>query len=329
MTSRRGPIDVLVTGSTGFVGSALTERLEAEGLSVVGAAVRAGRTPTVVLDITDRAAVREVFERLRPRKVVHAAAIVDDRGAPEAFRAVNVRGTEHVLEAAENVGTERLVHISSIVVLGLESPAQCDEHTPLQAYTGAPYMDTKAVSERRVRDAWAAGRVPAVVVRPGDVYGVGSEPWVRRPVALMRQRMPVLVGGGRGLMAHCWIDNLVDGLVLALGARDVEGGVFHVTDGQDDTTFGDYFHRLASAAGVPVPRRSLPAGLALRLGRVLEGMAKVAPFSPPFTATAARYLLRRSTYCIAATRRSLGYEPAVDLDEGMARLAHRLRVESG
>ncbi len=235
MMRARGPIDVLVTGSSGFVGSALARRLEDQGLSVVGADLRPGLTPTVGLDITDGARVHEVFERLRPRRVVHAAAIVDDRGALERFEAVNVRGTDHVVDACEAVEVERLVHVSSIVVLGLESPAHCDENTPLQPYTGAPYMDTKAISERRVRDAWAAGRVPAVVVRPGDVYGAGSDPWVRRPVEMMRKGMPVLVGGGRGLMAHCWIDNLVDGLVLALQARGVEGRVFHITDGADDT----------------------------------------------------------------------------------------------
>jgi len=321
MTSKRGPIDVLVTGSAGFLGSALTRRLEDEGLTVVGADLRAGRTPTVAVDIRDAAQVGEVFERLRPRRVVHTAAIVDDRGAAELFTAVNVRGTDHIVDACEAVGVERLVHVSSIVVLGLDSPSVCDERTPMQPYTGAHYMDTKAVSERRVRDAWAAGRVPAVVVRPGDVYGADSEPWVRRPLDMMRKGLPVLVGGGRGLMAHCWIDNLVDGLVLALEAKDVEGRVFHLTDGVDDTTFGEYFQRLAGAAGVRLPGLSLPGKLAIGLGGAFDLASRMAPFSAPFTATAARYLLRRSVYSIAPARELLGYVPAVGLDEGMERLS--------
>ena len=202
MTSKQGPVDVLVTGAAGFVGSALCKRLASEGQTVLGADLRLGPTASVSLDITDPVAVREVFERHRPRRVVHTAAIVDDRGAPELFYAVNVQGTDHVVRACEAMEVERLVHISSIVVLGLDSPPRCDEDTPLQAYTGAPYMDTKAVSERRVRDAWAAGRVPAVVVRPGDVYGPGSEPWVRRPVEMMRRGLPILVGGGQGFSTN-------------------------------------------------------------------------------------------------------------------------------
>ena len=321
-----GPIDVLVTGSAGFVGSALTRRLEAEGLSIIGADLRAGHAPTVAVDITDADAVLAVFQRFRPRKVIHTAAIVDDRGDPALFEAVNVRGTANVVAACEATGVERLVHVSSIVVLGLDSPPFCDEATPLQPYTGAPYMDTKAVSERLVRDAWAAGRLSAVVIRPGDVYGPGSVPWVERPVEMMRQGLPVLVGGGRGLMAHCWIDNLIDGLVLALEAAEVDGRVFHITDGEEHTTFGGYFERLAVAAGVRLSRLSLPGPVAVGLGAALERASELVPFSPPFTGTAARYLLRRSVYSIEGARQALGYTPAVDLSEGMARLAERLNA---
>ena len=325
MSSKHGPVDVLVTGSSGFVGSALVERLRSEGASVVGLDLRAGPAPTLTADITDARQVREAFEQVKPRAVVHTAAIVDDRGAVERFQAVNVRGTDHVLAACEASGVARLVHVSSIVVLGLDSPPLCDEDTPLQPYTGAPYMDTKAISERRVLDAWAAGRVPALVVRPGDVYGEASEPWVRRPLEMMRQGLPLLVGGGHGLMVHCWIDNLLDGLVLALSTKGVEGRVFHLTDGVHDTTFRDYFSRLAVAGGTRLSKVSLPAGLALPLGEGLERLSRVLPFDAPFTRTAARYLLRRSRYSIEGAREGLGYAPRVDLDEGMARLSGVLR----
>jgi nucleoside-diphosphate-sugar epimerase len=324
MSNTRGPVDVLVTGSSGFVGSSLAARLEREGLTVVGLDLRAGRTPTVSTDITDGAQVRDAFQRLRPRRVIHTAAIVDDRGDPSLFRAVNVTGTDHIVAACEAFDVKRLVHISSVVVLGLDSPPSCDERTPLQPYTGAPYMDTKAVSERRVRDAWAAGRVPAVIVRPGDVYGAGSQPWVKRPLEMMRKGMPVLIAGGQGLMAHCWIENLVDALMLCMEKPDVEGRVFHITDGADDTTFRDYFERLAVAGKATLSGWSLSGGLATRLGAGLELASRVLPFTPPFTETAVRYLLRRSTYSIRAAQEVLGYHPAVDLEEGMARLAREL-----
>jgi len=76
-----------------------------------------------------------------------------------------------------------------------------------------------------------------VVVRPGEVWGPNSEQFVGRPLALMRRHFPVLVDAGRGLMAHCWIDNLVDGLVLALTHPDAVGGTFTFHDGSDTTTY--------------------------------------------------------------------------------------------
>ncbi|MGB0589219.1 MAG: NAD-dependent epimerase/dehydratase family protein [Myxococcota bacterium] len=324
MSDVHGPVDVLVTGSSGFVGSALAARLQREGATVAGLDVTPGQVPTVSVDITDGGQVRAAFERLRPRRVVHTAAIVDDRGDPKLFQAVNVTGTDHIVAACEACDVERLVHVSSIVVLGLDSPAQCDERTPLQPYTGAAYMDTKAVSERRVRDAWAAGRVPAVVVRPGDVYGLGSQPWVQRPLEMMRQGMPLLVGSGHGLMVHCWIDNLIDGLLLCLEKPDIDGRVFHITDGVDGTTFREYFERLAVAGRVNLSPWSLPGGVATRLGAALDRASRWLPFTPPFGETAARYLLRRSSYSIKGAREALGYEPAVDLAEGMARMARDL-----
>ena len=133
MTSVCGPVDVLVTGSSGFVGSALAARLVAEGRTVAGLDLTPSHVPTATVNITDADQVQEAFERLRPRKVVHTAAIVDDRGAPELFQAVNVKGTDHIVAACEAFGVERLVHVSSIVVLGLDSPALCDERTPLES----------------------------------------------------------------------------------------------------------------------------------------------------------------------------------------------------
>ena len=160
MSDARGPVDVLVTGSAGFVGSALVARLRREGLSVVGLDLRPSAPSDLPCDISEGPQVMAAFKRLKPKRVIHTAAIVDDRGAPERFWSVNVTGSDNVVDACEAVGVERLVHVSSIVVLGIDSPAHCDPDTPIMAYTGAPYMDTKAISERRVRDAWAQGRVP-------------------------------------------------------------------------------------------------------------------------------------------------------------------------
>ncbi|MCA9714128.1 MAG: NAD(P)-dependent oxidoreductase [Myxococcales bacterium] len=319
---------MLVTGAAGFVGGALVRRLRARGATVVGVDIRG---PFEFADITDPGDVVGLVVRLKPRAIVHAAARVDDRGALSAFVRVNVEGTRNLVHAALSGDVERLVHLSSIVVVGL-SPgvagrmdARGSDGRPLVFDTGSPYFDTKARAEQVVREAMAQDGLPAVIIRPGDVYGLGSQPWVQRPLALMRRRVPLLIDGGRGLIAHTWIDNLVDALVLALGSREALGEVLTITDGSDSTTYGEYFSRLAAAGDAPRPRGRVSRRVALGLVGGVERACSVLRISPPFTRHAIEYVCRRATYPISRARAVLGYEPAVTLDEGMRRLAEQLR----
>ena len=330
MTSKRtrkarASADVLITGAAGFIGMRLTSRLRSLGLTVIGTDLRTD-DDIVAMDITSRDQVETVFAKTRPKRVIHLAAIVDDRGAADLFDAVNVRGTQHVLEAALKGPLERFVHVSSIVALGFNPGLKANENSRLVTNTGSPYFDTKARSEALVRTARDEEGAPIAIVRPGDVYGPGSEPWVIRPLEMMRKRLPVLVDGGRGLIAHCWIDNLVDALVLATTHEDAAGHIFQVHDGSDTTTYKRYFTHLAQVAGAPKPRLALPYRPALILGRLFDVLAKRTPIEPPFSEAAVRFIARRSTYCMRTTREILNFNPAVNLEEGMTRLMHSLKA---
>lgn len=313
---------ILVTGAAGFVGAALCNRLRADGHTVVATDLRT-EPPLRPLDVTDRRAVRGLIGQTAPDVVVHAAAIVDDRGPRAQFERVNVGGTRHIIEACASQGVGRLVHISSIAALGV-SPGRCDQATPLAMTTGSPYFDTKAASEWLVRRAHGQGKVSGVIVRPGDVWGLGSIPWVERPLALIRARQPVLVGGGNGRVNHCWIDNLIDGITLAVAHADAPGGCFTFHDEQD-TRVKTYLTRLARAAGIQSPLRGIPTHVATGIAhafRVAGPITKLAGIETPFTPAAVRYLTRESTHCTATSRDVLGWRPAVQLDEGMQRLAN-------
>ena len=317
--------DVLVTGAAGFIASAVVRRLRDDGKNVVGVDVRLGPEVDQRFDVTDERTVREAFETHRPSVVVHAAAIVDDRGDPALFEEVNVRGTGRVLAAARASGCKRFVHLSSIAALGVAPTGRCDSRTPPVDDTGSPYFDTKARSERLVRSHFGDQGMEVVVIRPGDVYGPGSVPWVERALKLMRQRQPVLVAGGRGLMAHCHVENLVDAIKLATTHPDAPGGVFIIHDGSDGTTFGEYFGRLADAAGLKRPSVSLPVHAAYALADVTTLLHQVGGPQPPFTKSMVDYLARQSTYSIDEARTALGYEPRISLDDGMNSLASLLR----
>jgi len=318
--SKKGRVDFLITGAAGFIGERLVKRLLSDGHTVQGVDLQAGSEPTLRMDITSEEQVLATFRRLRPRAVIHLAAVVDDRGAPELFERVNVDGTQHVVSAAIEAEVERFVHVSSIVALGFDPGHDAGEASPLVFDTGVPYFDTKARSEALVREAMKHGSLRGCVLRPGDVYGERSVPWVVRPIDMMRKRLPVLVAGGRGLMAHCHVDNLVQGLSLAATHPDALGHIFQIHEATERTTYRRYFTLLAEQAGVPKPTFSLPFSFGVGVGRVFDQMHRRFGIHPPFGEGAVRYVARQSTYSLSTARGVLGYTPTITLEEGIANL---------
>jgi len=325
-----GPVDVLVTGAAGFVGEALIEQLLAGGATVIGTDLRAGRFPTVRMDITDALEVAQVMERFAPRRVVHAAAIVDDRLPLAAHQKVNVEGTRNVLEVAAAHEVERFVQVSSIAALGVSPPRGCTAESPLcfdparpdhdGGHHGAAYFRTKAHSEALVR---TERRIEWAVVRPGDVYGPRSEPWVIRPLEMMRQKLPVILGDGSGRMAPTFIDNLVDGLAAALTHPSAGGGIFTLHDGGEGVPYRTYFETLAQVGGAPKPR-AMPRRVALTAARVAVAAERFTGKAPPLTPGAVRYVTRRSSYSLEESQTVLGWSPRVPFAEAMASMRGKL-----
>jgi nucleoside-diphosphate-sugar epimerase len=306
---------VFVTGASGFLGRALCERYAADGHEVRGMDLAAEAARDVVAgDVAvpgpwqDHAAGCDL--------VIHTAAIVSLRTErpAEVWRA-NVLGTLHALEAAESGGAQRFVHFSSVTVFGFDFPDGADERHPV-APTGLPYPDTKIASEQVVLQAQLEGRVDATIVRPGDVYGPGSRAWALLPAQMIRDRRLALPGGGKGVFSPVYVDNLVDGVVLAAASPEAVGQVFTLSDGVGIAN-RDFFAPYAELVG----RRlvTLPTPVAMLAARVVQRAARHRPGDNDVNPLALRYMLRRGTYSNAKARRVLGWEPAVPLEEGLVR----------
>ncbi|HET6510331.1 MAG TPA: NAD(P)-dependent oxidoreductase [Baekduia sp.] len=316
---------VFITGASGFIGRALGDRFARDGYEVRGVDVAADPARGVVAgDVgapgawQDHAAGSDL--------VIHTAAIVSMSGAdPRAVWRVNALGTKHVLDAATRAagGATRVVHLSSVTVFGFAFPDGVDESYPTEP-NGVPYVDTKIASEALVLRAHAAGEVPCAIVRPGDVYGPRSRPWTLLPVEEIERRRFVLPARGRGVFSPVFIDNLVDGIVLAATHPDGAGGVFTLSDGVGVTT-AEFFGHYARMLGRRLA--TLPTGPSRALASAAALGARVARQETEINASAARYLARTGTYSIARARDVLGYAPAVSLEDGMARTEAWLRAE--
>lgn len=307
----------VVTGSSGFIGSRVVDRLRAQGWTVDGLDLRPddGSEP---VDVAEAGAWQQ---RLAGADlVVHTAAVVGEQAPDAAYWQVNVTGTAHVLDACEAGEVGRLLHLSSIVVHGRDFVDGVAETGPVRP-TGNPYTDTKIASEHQVVTAHAAGRVRATVVRPGDVYGPGSVQWTVRPVRMMQAGQFVLVDGGRGVLSPVYVEDLVDGVLAAAGCPAAVGRIFHVTGGVG-VSCAEFFGRYAALLGVHL--RSVPPSVARAAVTPLR-LARLVGRTPPMTARTLEYVTHPGTYSIDAVRQVVGWRPQYDLDAGMRLTARWLR----
>jgi UDP-glucose 4-epimerase len=310
-------VRVLVTGASGFVGSAVLKRLVSDGHEAMASVRRAPEEPVAGVsyvagaDLVSgtgwEAAVRGADA------VIHAAArvhVMEERAAdPLAeFRRANVDGTLRLAEAAAAAGVRRFVFLSSIKVNGETTQAG----RPFRADDPPQPLDPYGVSKLEAEEALFAlsqrTGMGVAVVRPPLVYGPGVKANFRAMMGLLQRRLPLPLGAARAKRSLVALENLVDLLMRCLDHPEAAGRVFLVSDGED-LSVAEMLKRLGAALGrrpllLPVP----PAAIALAAR--LAGRGAVA-----------QRLLMPLQVDIEPTRRLLGWSPPVPVDEAFARTA--------
>jgi nucleoside-diphosphate-sugar epimerase len=315
-----------VTGGSGFVGGALTERLRSEGWDV-RALARSDRAASRVRERGAEAVGGDLDapESLRAGAdgadvAFHAAARVADWGDPADFERLNVQGTRNVIDSCRAVGVRRLVHVGTEAALMAGQPlVNVDEGAPLRPDSPALYPSTKARAEQLVRAANGDG-LETVVVRPRFVWGRGDSTLLPQIVDMVRSGRFRWVGGGRQLTATTHIDNTVEGLWLG-ATRAPAGGVYFVTDGEP-VVFRDFLTALVATQGVEIPDKSVPPGVANAAARAADGIWRGLRRrgNPPITRFAVWVSSQECTIDISRAERELGYRPVTSRDEGLAAL---------
>jgi nucleoside-diphosphate-sugar epimerase len=332
MNRRQEMRTVLVTGGTGFVGGAVAQRLRSESSAVRAlvrrnsdvAALAAAGCELCYGDITDAASVREAM--VGADGAVHCAAFASDWGPREKFVEVNVEGSRHIFDAALETGVKRLVHISTTDVFGIYTDGRViDDSFPVKG-AGFPYSDTKAEADRMAL-AYAQERgLPVTVIRPMWIYGPGDRTFLPELVDAIRKHEMVFFGSPDNTIPLCYIDNLVDAILLTLTRDEAEGQGYIVGDGAV-VTWKELTDLLANQLDLPPVKRTISLPLAGAVAAGAETWAKITKSTKRPALT--RYELeiggRDLHFSNGKIVRELGFTPRVLPEEGLARTIEWLR----
>ncbi|MCC6192690.1 MAG: NAD-dependent epimerase/dehydratase family protein [Anaerolineales bacterium] len=313
-------VPVLVTGATGFIGGALARRLHAAGARVTAQGRRSGATLEAagLRFVRGDLAERAVAEAAAAGQayVFHCAALAAPWGPYKAFYHANVLATERLTaELRANLASvRRFVHVSTPSLCFSDQPRRnVRESDPLPARQLTAYADTKRLAEQVVVEAQAAG-LPTVRLRPRAVFGPGDATLFPRLLrALARGRLRV-IGSGDNLADLTYIDNVLDGFLLAARVPAAVGRVYNLTNGEPQPLWL-LIAKVSVLLGYQPPRGRLPLRAALALAYWLLGGRR----EPPLTRYSVRMLALDATLDLSAAQRDLGYAPRVSLDEGLAR----------
>jgi nucleoside-diphosphate-sugar epimerase len=312
---------VFITGANGFIARALAERLRELGSTVTGLDLEADPSRGVVSGSTTEPELwADALTGVDA--VIHTAAIVSNAADLDDAWTVNVLGTRRTLDAAAAAGVRRFLHLSSIMAYGFEYPDGVDETYPVRV-CGHSYPDTRVNSEAVVLAAHASGDMECTVVRPGDVIGPGSV-WVREPIRLAKARQLVLPAGGRGTFTPIDVEDLVDGVLLALASDEAAGQIYTLTGGYE-IECREYFGRLASLAGGRVT--CLPTAVAVPMTAAVGAATRRLGVHSELTAATMLMLARRGGYSIDKARAELGFAPRRNLEESLATCEAWARAE--
>lgn len=304
---------ILVTGASGFVGSAVTRKLVEAGFSV-RALVR-GTSPRAHLaglgldffegDLRDRNSLGRATAGMR--YVFHVAADYRlwARDPSEIFDS-NVEGTRNLMEEVMRAGVERAIYTSSVATIALRSGgAAADETTPLREDQGiGAYKRSKIAAERLVESMVAERGLAAVIVNPSTPigpYDVRPTPTGRIIVEAARGRIPAFINTGLNLV-H--VDDVANGHLAALHHGKI--GERYILGGQD-VLFSQMLRDIAGLVGRRAARVRLPWRALIPVAFVAEAVANITGREPFATLDGVRMAKYRMFFTSAKAERELGY----------------------
>lgn len=317
------PKSVFITGANGFIGRLLFKRYQALGCDVRGMDMQADMKNNIIAGDLVKPETWAYHAR-GCELFINTAAVVSMSADWQLYIDVSVVGTRHALNVAIENGANRFVQFSSIAALGFDYPDGADEKAPVVIGEAYRYGVAKGASEHVVLAAHAAGEIECTIIRPGDVYGPGSRAWLLEPLKMAKSGQLILPNKGQGVFTPVYIDDLLDGVMLAAGLPAGSGQIFILWGGEPVSckTFFSHHWQWAGRKGAPP---SIPLFAALKLTSGIWSLNRLLKRKDEVTPDTMLMFSRKGGFSQQKAIKLLGYEPKVALAEGMRRSEAWLR----
>jgi farnesol dehydrogenase len=281
---------ILITGSTGYIGSLLTLKLadQDENIRILcrrDPELKEFNRPNIEVvrgDINDRQSLVKAMQGID--KVYHMAAYARLWAKDfSIFRTINVEGTRNVMEAAANAGVSKVVYTSTAGVIGPSREIPMKETDARITGFFNEYEETKTIAEELVQGFVKDGLFVSIV-RPARVYGpgldTGSNPVTKIVELYMKKKWHVIPGSGEDIGSYCHVDDVVDGHLRAM-EKGGKGEAYNF--GGVNASFNELIAAIRKHSGVRKTLYNLPFPLMSAVSHVMKGLADVTGRPPMIT----------------------------------------------
>ncbi len=315
-------MNILITGGTGFIGSRLALRCISNGhkVRVLGQEnteaekennklIQKQGIEVIVGSLSDNSLLNNAVKNVD--LIFHLAAAQHEMNIPDQkFWDVNVTGTKNLLEAAINSKVKRFIYGSTIGVYGSMSGV-IDENSPCNPTN--IYGKTKLEAEKLVLSY--NSKLPTVAVRIPETYGPGDRRLLKAFKGI-KKNMFFIIGKGKNLHHLIYVEDLIDGFLLAAKKDEAVGKVF-LLGGPNPITTNEMVKIIAESLGAQVPKFHIPLIPMLFTAAVLENVLRPLGIQPPLHRRRMDFFVKSFSLSTEKAKKILGFNPSYNFRKGI------------
>lgn len=312
---------ILVTGSTGFIGSWLCKemarrkiplRLLVRNKSAFTEIDPKNLIQVALGDITEPSTLGPVFDGVDT--VFHLASIINaSREEYDIYWKNNVLGTFNLLKESRKAGVKRFVYCSSVGVMGALKEIPANEETPCRPDNY--YGQTKHEAESLVRLFGERYNIPTSIVRPSWVYGPGDRRTLKLFLHIKKKRF-IVIGDGQTWVHPVHVSDVVQGL-LRCAFNTQSSNQIYIIAGEESIPLRKLADHIAGCLNVRVPDFSVPILPVTVAVLVFEKLFKIFRKVPPISKRRLEFFIKDQSFDITKAKAQIGYRPEVSLSRGI------------